>query len=84
MRHGRGFAGQPVQFALQALHGNSSVHGSRSTRVAQFPPPRQQRGCFECRDTSHMVRGCPKLQTDVSERGIQASRGRLRGEGSTR
>ena len=34
VRHGRGFVGQLVQFALQALHSVSGAHGSQSTRTA--------------------------------------------------
>ncbi|XP_070057570.1 uncharacterized protein [Nicotiana tomentosiformis] len=81
VRHGRGFVAQLVQFALQASHNISGAHGSQSTGTTQFPQPRQQRGCFECGDTSHRVRDCPRLRTGVSQRSIQASRERPRGEG---
>ncbi|XP_070049827.1 uncharacterized protein [Nicotiana tomentosiformis] len=79
VQHGRGFVGHPVQFAVQASHGVPSIHGSQITRTAQFPQPHQQRGCFKCGDTSHRVRDCPRLLTNVSQRGIRASRGRPRG-----
>ncbi|XP_070047525.1 uncharacterized protein [Nicotiana tomentosiformis] len=84
VRHGRGFVGQPVQFALQASHNILGAHGSQSTRTTQFPQPHQQKGCFECGDTSHRVRDCPRLQTGVSQQSIQESRGRPRGEGLAR
>ncbi|XP_070035731.1 uncharacterized protein [Nicotiana tomentosiformis] len=84
VRHDRGFVGQPVQFALQASHNVLGAHGSQSTRTVQFPQLRQQRGCFECGDTGHRVRDCPRLRTCVSHRSIQASRVRPRGESPTR
>ncbi|XP_070040830.1 uncharacterized protein [Nicotiana tomentosiformis] len=71
VRHGRGFLGQRIQFALQASHSISGAHGSQSTYTAQFPHPRQQRGCLECGDTSHGVRDCPRLRTYVSQQSIQ-------------
>ncbi|XP_070039131.1 uncharacterized protein [Nicotiana tomentosiformis] len=73
VRHGRGFVGQPVQFALPVLHDVSGTHGSHGTRTAQFPQPHHQKGCFEYGDTIHMVRDCPRLQIDVSQWGIQDS-----------
>ncbi|XP_070050917.1 uncharacterized protein [Nicotiana tomentosiformis] len=70
--HGRGFVGQPVQFALQFSPSFSNIHGSQSTRTGQLPQLRQRRGCFECGYTIHIVRDCPRLRTYVSQRGIQA------------
>uniref|UniRef100_A0A1U7XYF8 Uncharacterized protein LOC104242574 n=1 Tax=Nicotiana sylvestris TaxID=4096 RepID=A0A1U7XYF8_NICSY len=52
-------------------HERVGVHGSRSTRTAQFPQPRQHRDCFECGDIIHMVRDCSRFWADVSQRGIQ-------------
>nr|XP_009787669.1 PREDICTED: uncharacterized protein LOC104235577 [Nicotiana sylvestris] len=73
VRHRRGFVGPLVQFAFQSSHHNLGVHGSKSTPTVQFPQPCQHRGCFECGDTSHMVRYCPKLRADASQWGIQVS-----------
>ena len=50
VRHGRGFVGQPVQFALQDSHSIFGSHGSQSTCTTQFPQPV---------DVFHIVAGFP-------------------------
>ncbi|XP_070054475.1 uncharacterized protein [Nicotiana tomentosiformis] len=65
-------------FGSRARHSSFSATSTRGSYIGyyshprQFSQPRQQRGCFECGDTRHMVRDCPRLWAGVPQQGTQA------------
>ncbi|XP_070042890.1 uncharacterized protein [Nicotiana tomentosiformis] len=73
-RTGRGFVSRLVYSALPATRSAAAIPSGQSSRPsqAQFQQPHLHRGCFECGDTSHIVRDRLTLRRGAPPQAILA------------